>query len=320
MKSSNKNSPKKSTRFGKSRKSLIVLAICSLVSVSVVGQPSSIRKTAPMDANGRALTPSRGHYKQLAAISRERSWNTELDEMKSPVSPKDSKWLDKKPVYLVNVSKDEFNLQPPPANSSDQTRAELNYLINLAKNRTADDVLKSLAMSKVYYNINTKPSDTSYNRNRNNLFFIGHSIGNWFNPSDLPLTANLLANVWQDVNYFLWTYKIQYARVRPYLLDKKVNNLEEAGAPSYPGGHATSSYALAYIYQELAPEFTDVFVNDAYEMAHSREIIGVHYPSDSEASRNLARQIVNRLFQNEKFLQDFENVQKEWSSKAKEKL
>ena len=33
------------------------------------------------------------------------------------------------------------------------------------------------------------------------------------------------------------------------------------------------------------------------DMAHSREILGVHYPSDSEASRIFARQFVNKLFQ-----------------------
>jgi len=55
-------------------------------------------------------------------------------------------------------------------------------------------------------------------------------------------------------------------------------------------------------------------------MAHSREILGVHFPSDAESSRIFARQFVNKLFQNEKFLKDFESVKKEWVLKAKEKL
>jgi acid phosphatase (class A) len=74
----------------------------------------------------------------------------------------------------------------------------------------------------------------------------------------------------------------------------------------------------AYIYQELAPEFKDEFLKDAYDMAHSREIIGVHYPSDSEASRLLARQLVDMLFKNEKFLKDFALAKTEWSEKARE--
>ena len=93
---------------------------------------------------------------------------------------------------------------------------------------------------------------------------------------------------------------------------------KETNWAAYPSGHAANSYVNAYMYSELAPEFATEILKDAYDMAHSREIIGVHYPSDSEASRILARQLVNKLFQQEKFLKDFEQVKKEWAEKARE--
>ena len=127
-----------------------------------------------------------------------------------------------------------------------------------------------------------------------------------------------MAHVWQDASYFIWGFKYKYLRIRPYVIDSDLKNLEETNWAAYPSGHAANSYINAYLYQELAPEFTEVFIKDAYDMAHSREIIGVHYPSDSESSRILARQFVNKLFQNEKFLKDFEAVKKEWATKAKE--
>lgn len=105
---------------------------------------------------------------------------------------------------------------------------------------------------------------------------------------------------------------------RPVLIDPRIKNLQETDWAAYPSGHASNSYINAYIYQELAPEFTDAFTKDAYDMAHSREIIGVHYPSDSESARIFARQFVNMLFQNEAFRADFENVKKEWAEHAKE--
>jgi acid phosphatase (class A) len=46
-------------------------------------------------------------------------------------------------------------------------------------------------------------------------------------------------------------------------------------------------------------------------MAHSREIIGVHYPSDSESGRVLAWQLVKRLLSNEKFKKDFTAAKEE---------
>jgi acid phosphatase (class A) len=102
------------------------------------------------------------------------------------------------------------------------------------------------------------------------------------------------------------------------VLENRLKNLEETNWAAYPSGHSANSYINAYIYQELAPEFTDVFIKDAYDMAHSREIIGVHFPSDSEASRVFARQFVNKLFENAQFKKEFELVKKEWKEKAKE--
>jgi acid phosphatase (class A) len=112
--------------------------------------------------------------------------------------------------------------------------------------------------------------------------------------------------------------KFKYLRVRPYSLESGLKNLEETNWAAYPSGHAANSYINAFIYQELGPEFSDIFLKDAYDMAHSREIIGVHYPSDSEASRVFARQFVNLLFGSPKFVDEFNVVKSEWDQKARE--
>jgi acid phosphatase (class A) len=127
-----------------------------------------------------------------------------------------------------------------------------------------------------------------------------------------------MARVWQDASYFIWSMKYKYLRIRPVVIDSTVHNLEDTKWAAYPSGHAANSYINAYLYSELGPEFTDIFIKDAYDMAHSREIIGVHYPSDSEASRVFARQFVNKLLENEKFVADFKNVKAEWAAKSKE--
>ena len=271
-------------------------------------------------SKNRELTPVRGHYKQLALVSPSPKSSTEtIDKQKFPFDQASAdRRLSLKPVYLQNISVEDFKIPDAPANSSEQTRAEINYLLALQQRRNEEDVRASLYMADVYYNLRVKPSDSTYARYRNNLFHIGRSIGSWFNPETLPVTADFMANVWRDASYFIWSLKYKYARIRPYVVDPAVKNLQETDWAAYPSGHAANSYINAYVYQELAPEFTDCFVKDAYDMAHSREILGVHYPSDSEASRIFARQFVNLLFQNEKFLQDLENVKKEWALKGKE--
>jgi acid phosphatase (class A) len=46
-------------------------------------------------------------------------------------------------------------------------------------------------------------------------------------------------------------------------------------------------------------------------MAFSREILSVHFPSDSESGRIFARQFVNELLKTEAFKNDLEAVKKE---------
>src|SRR5258706_15227205 len=81
-----------------------------------------------MDGQGRMeavreLSPIRGQYKVLAALSpRPKSPNEAIDKLKFPF---DLAFADRvlslKPFYLQNVSVGDFNLPDPPANSSEQT-------------------------------------------------------------------------------------------------------------------------------------------------------------------------------------------------------
>jgi acid phosphatase (class A) len=268
----------------------------------------------------KKLDPTRGHYRGLEAFNpKPGASSAEIDRQKFPYDAAQAeKRLSLKPYYLENVTVNDFDLPNPPANSSEQTRAELNYLLNLQNQRTENDVRTSLYMAQIFYSPRIQPADSLFRAYRQNLFFIGRSIGTWFNQDDLPVTAELIAHVWRDASYFIWSLKYKYLRVRPYVLEPALKNLEETNWAAYPSGHAANSYINAYLYQELAPAFSDIFLKDAYDMAHSREILGVHYPTDSEVSRIFARQFVNKLFRNEKFLQDFENAKKEWQEKARE--
>jgi acid phosphatase (class A) len=269
---------------------------------------------------GTPLTPVRGHYKQLSALSRVgKSGQEKIDALKFETDQKTiNTRMNRKPHYLQDVTLIDFDIPIVPANSSDMTRAEIDYLLALQKYRTAEEIRASLFMADVYYSLSIKPTDSTYAFFRNNLFHIGHSIGTWFNPETLPLTAELIANTWQDASYFIWSMKFKYARIRPYVIEPRLENLQETDWAAYPSGHASNSYVNAYLFSELAPEFSDVFIKDAYDMAHSREILGVHYPSDSETGRIFARQLVNKLLQNDQFLKDLEAARKEWTTAATE--
>ena len=267
--------------------------------------------------------PTWGHYKKLLSYSDDPVKGMDsFDILHFTLLAGDTKVTDldktfelvgngrkRTPYYLA--ASEKFVVPAFPANSSAQTRAELDYLLQLQKQRTEEDVRASLFYAGVYYRTVIQPNDADYKKFRRNLFHIGRSIGTWFNPDSLPLTANLVANVWKDAEYLIWKYKNYFIRIRPYKLEPQLKNLEETNWAAYPSGHATNSYVNAYLYSELLPEFSSFFIKDAYDMAHSREIIGVHYPSDSESGRVLAWQLIQRLMQNEKFKKDFDAAKEE---------
>ncbi len=323
-------------------KSVQILLVLLLFSApAVLAQGKSFIKPSPVPA-------ARGHYKKLATFNTSAVKGYEkLDSLKLELADEsqrikslnngtkkegngrivpDSKCdpaacqleeifahgRKRSPYYLTGS--EDYAIPEPLANSSAQTRAELDYLLQLQSQRTTEDERSSAYYAGVYYRTNVLSSDTDYVQMRRNLFHIGRSIGTWFHPDSLPLTAQLVANVWRDSAYAIWKYKNYFLRIRPYKLEPQLKYLEETNWAAYPSGHATNSYVNAYLYQRLIPEFADIFYKDAYDMAHSREIIGVHYPSDSESGRVLAWQLVDRLFQNKKFLGDLEKVKTEIKS------
>jgi acid phosphatase (class A) len=262
----------------------------------------------------RPLTPIAGHYKELAKLSG-KALPDSSDRKQFPLeglSPKNALKLLLKPQYLL-VPVSDFKLSDFPANSSEQTKAEIEFLLKLqATARSEEKVKESLAFANVYYDVFVKPSDSTYKNFQKNLFHIGRQL-NGFTPENLPKTAKMMTKVWNDCTYYFWALKFQYNRTRPYMLDSRIKNLNNTNFQAYPSGHSSASYVAAYIYQELLPEKTDLFVKNAYDMAYSREIIGVHYPSDSESGRVFARQFVNFLLQNSAFQKDLEEAKKEVS-------
>jgi acid phosphatase (class A) len=286
----------------------------SLFLISIITSPFVFAQTAQPKQN--PVPPAWGHYQklqQLPASAQAGQEATDARQFELTSAHKQVTDLSvtevfgygrvRRPFYLKGT--ETFSIAPPPANSSAQTKAELNYLLQLQQRRSEEDIRASKYYATVYYNTNTKPGDADYARMQRNLFHIGRSIGTWFNADSLPLTATLAANVWNDAGFVIWKYKNYFLRIRPGKLEPELKYLEETPWAAYPSGHATNSYVNAYLYAALIPEFESFFLKDAYDMAHSREIIGVHYPSDSESGRLLAYELIQRLMKNEQFQKDF---------------
>jgi acid phosphatase (class A) len=260
------------------------------------------------------------HYATLSRLSASpRPHSAGLDRHQfdlSAMRPGYLKTLSLSPVYL-DLPPTAFVVPEFPANSSEQTKAEIEYLLKLQKERTPETVAECQRLAGIYYRNSVKPEDADYPALRRNLFHMGEGLGAWFAPETLPVTADFMARVWSDATYYIWAHKFRSNRVRPYQLDSRVQNLEDPNFPAYPSGHSGNSYVAAYVYAQLLPEHRALFLANARDMAHSREILGVHFPSDSEAGRLLARQIVDKLMAEPTFTRELAAARQEITAAQK---
>ncbi len=277
---------------------LIFLSASSIVAAQTVKQ-GNIKLPRPTVA-------AQGHYKHLQKYLIT-SRDIQADKKQFPLETMRHSYFNnlKLRAVYIDVPIEIFDMGTMPANGSKQTKKELDYLHSLADtSRTKEKIAECLNFANVYYRVLAIPSDSDYTVMRKNLFHTGRQIGAWFSPDSLPIKANLMAKVWQDATYYTWALKFRYNRIRPYQLDTTLKQISNPNFPAYPSGHSTNSYVAAYVYSELLPQFTALFTMNAFDMAYSREIIGVHFPSDSEAGRLLARQLVNLFLQSNSFKKD----------------
>lgn len=264
--------------------------------------------------------PSR-YYKTLGELNAKpnaaRAW---MDTITFPWSEYSQNAITYSLVRTTYLSKEDEAKLPglikSPANSSDETRAELDYLLSLQNSRTKEQIDKAQYIANMgsWFNI-LNPTDPDYNENRKQLFYIAEGVGDWYNNQNFPATTQLLLNCIQDIRVTEFRLKWNFKRPRPYHLEPKLQPLTKIKSPSFASGHTLWAFTQAYLFSEILPEKRADFIAKADEVRWSRELMGIHYPSDNEASRIIAWNLVKFWLNNPQFLKDLNNAKKEWATK-----
>jgi acid phosphatase (class A) len=122
----------------------------------------------------------------------------------------------------------------------------------------------------------------------------------------MPATWALLSEVQEEGEVAADVSKNYFDRARPWATDSTLANCDAGKNAnprrSYPSGHSTLSYSVGFVLARLVPEKADVILSRAADYAMSRQICGVHYPSDTEASHVLATIIGTKLLANPSFV------------------
>lgn len=115
---------------------------------------------------------------------------------------------------------------------------------------------------------------------------------------DLPATYALLKLVRDETEAVVIPAKAYFALPRPYQIDPTLRHCGAGSAAwtAYPSGHAGFGYSIGWALARLLPERAPQVLARAEDYALSREICGVHFHADTEASRVLGTVVTERLF------------------------
>jgi acid phosphatase (class A) len=289
-------------------KNLTLSIIFLLVSVTAFSQKNKLAAVSD-------------HYKTLqqfsSASNSARAW---MDTINYPPAEYGNSivYLLVKPHYLTdNQVKTLSESVKFPANSSDQVRKELEYLTDLQEKRTPDQVARVTFLGNIGYwpSINLIPTHQSYEQNLKDLFFEARELmGENINAKNFPKVSKLLQGVMQDMRVMEFTIKYKLYRPRPYHLEPTLQPLMKINSPAFASGHTLWAFIQAFTWSEIVPEKQKEFIALAEEIRRSREIMGIHFPSDNEASRQVAYKMIQHYFKNETFVRDYNDAVAEWKS------
>jgi hypothetical protein len=184
----------------------------------------------------------------------------------------------------------------PAANSSTETRAELDELLELQQKRTPAQV--KMMRKHLDYDAVCSAILASTHRKLTRA----------------PKTKALLKHVQMDASLALFHAKKRFNRARPHQLEPRLHPaISVPSHPAYPSNHALQGYMVARTLSLLFPQESQDLMTVGEQIGREREIAGLHYPSDSKASRALGAELFDRLQQNERFLAEVEAAKKEWN-------
>lgn len=185
-----------------------------------------------------------------------------------------------------------------PLNNSTITNDELRYLYQLKTSR--NETLNSIIVSQVSLDGILRSID----------------IENVLSSSEEKNLYNFLENV---LSVIIFTLKNYHDRVRPSFLSDSLDIEEVLGEnpchPSYPSGHATQAWIIAYLIIDFLEQISrnvnkTKYLKRAESVAKGREIAGVHYPTDSEYGKHIAYNLVDKIFNgsNNPIIRDFSRL------------
>ena len=169
---------------------------------------------------------------------------------------------------------DKYRNMPPPENESTTTEEEIEYLETIPVDKNLVDSADE----------------------------IGQHFKNFLEPKGLEYPSEELKVIMPGVKAIILRLKYHYNRPRPWQiaqakgLELNSETLQSSSSPSYPSGHATQGRFVARYLADLYPEYRDEITQIGEDIAYSRNMAKVHYPSDSKFGKLLGDDMYNYVY------------------------
>jgi hypothetical protein len=137
--------------------------------------------------------------------------------------------------------------------------------------------------------------------------------------SSHPCTNYLFQGAMRAAEFTAMYFKNMYQRPRPWQLwPQLMPPVSVPGHASFPSAHSTQSHTCALVLQTVAvgvvPSVVDITTRLAQRISRGREILGLHYPSDTEAGEVLAAHVAGTFLAGPTVQSLVKAAQAEWHS------
>jgi acid phosphatase (class A) len=221
--------------------------------------------------------------------------------------------LSPRPGRILNLLALGFVLASAPLHAAEHS---LNYLkagkpdaaVVLAPPPLMDSAEQAADMEEVravYHAAGSNDLAAAYAEKKFSVFNFTGTVGDFFQPGNLPKTAAFFEKVQLDAETVTDLGKDFFKRPRPFTTDPSLTNGKLEKSFSYPSGHSTESMVLALVLADLLPDKQDAILAHARTIGWHRVQIARHYASDIYAGRVLALAIVKQFKKSDAFDKDF---------------
>ena len=250
--------------------------------------PNTIQDIMPLAGNFRVLLNS-PEYQEIVNLVKRVDTELQLDENLNDLvyreKPKDKhvKRMEKDLGPLEGFPIEKFKNYPPPKNESQTTDIELEDLEKIPVDEKFIEIGDELDLPFEIF----------------------------LNSKGLEYPLELIKTYMPGVRSTILKLKYHYNRPRPFqLADAKgvelsSEHLDSASTPSYPSGHAAQGRFVARVLSDLYPEYEQELMNIGDDIAYSRNMAKVHYPSDTAFGKELGDKLYEYI-QNKTITEDIE--------------